>query len=301
MVVSACLLQLISTYPSVILIVFQVAAKDLGKHVNESVGNHLIVLYNKTKDQEQKIEQLKEEVEILKEQNKEMTQARDQQAKLIKDLEERLSRSTSVSSLLYSQYKLSDISTLLSFVSRNENQQVFNNLIDFLKEESVLDCHVMENAWSYLKDDEIVLIWFIKDFRSHQQKQRKNYTADIESPYFSTPEKGYVLRFDPYGCLESRGTHVSCCLYTEKGKCDREVKFPHIQQFRITVINSKDRQKDVSAEKTFEVPKPPNYFNCESPYRHDSYIHKILSLENVEKFLLNDTLIVKISVNHYNL
>ena len=142
----------------------------------------------------------------------------------------------------------------------------------------------------------MVFIWFIKDFEMHQKEQKENQQTDIVSPYFMTGEKGYLfcVGLDPYGYDESRGTYFSCYLGSEQGRHDNEIIFPHEQLFSVTFINFKDRQNDAFGEVTFEMKVPTDFDWFESE------IHKILSLDKTDGFLLNDTLILQVSVHYYS-
>ena len=166
-------------------------------------------------------------------------------------------------------------------------------MVDFSQSEYVPDCNIMDICWSYRQESEIILIWFVTDFKERQRKQMQSKYSAIISPYFSTGEKGYLIRviLDPHGCTGSRGTHLSCCLLADN---EDRIIFPHEQQFIVTNINLKDRQNDRSAGKTFEMSKPPvswDDVHC---------IHKILSLTDVKDFVLNDKLILKIHVKYHS-
>ena len=248
--------------------------------------------------------QSKQVIKDLKRDNKRLTVANEEQDKYLKQQEKSMKHlEENLKLLAYAPLafrypdELSALPALLSFVLENENKQVLDNLVDFLKEESVSNCQVMKNSWSYIDDDQVVFIWFIKDFEMHQKEQKEDEDTDTTSPFFfTTSEKGYYLqvRLDPYGYDQSRETHFSCCLGSEEGPHDNEIVFPHEQVFRVTFINFKDRRNDVVAEITFEMIKP-TAFDC-----LESIIHKILSLDQTDEFLLNDTLILKTSVKHYS-
>ena len=247
--------------------------------------------------QDKRIKELKHQNEILVEVLSQSKHKIKFLEKSVEHLEERWQVLASSPFLPTYFNKLPDIPTLLSFVLKNEKQQVFDNLVDFLQSEYVPDCNIMDNCWSYRQESEIILIWFVTDFKKRQRKQMQCKNSAIISPYFSTGEKGYLVRviFDPYGCTESRGTHLSCCLLADnEDPCDTRIIFPHEQQFRVTIINLKDRQNDRSAEKAFEMSEPPVSWD------DVHYIHEILSLTDVNDFVLNDKLILKIHVKYHS-
>ena len=264
----------------------------------ETLERQLVLLNKELSQAKQEIELLQDEAKQLNLAKQELEEKTEEQSRCIKQLKGDFNNyAIFLPTLVYSK-KLSTISKLLSFLLESMSQQVlFNNLVDFLRQESVHDCHIMENAWCYRKGDEVKFIWLVTSFKQHQQTQKERPSRDIQSPYFNTGENGYLLnvRLDPYGYMESRGTHLSCCLQANrKGLYDDQITYPHHQAFRVTVINLKDSQNNVSAEKTFAITDTIlNVFRS-------SIIHKILSLTNVENFLLNDTLILKISVKYYS-
>ena len=254
------------------------------KHQNQ-------ILVEELNQSKQKIDFLEKNIDQLTIGNQEQVKQIEKQGKSIERLEERWQV------LLTGFSKLPGILALLSFVSNNETQQVFDNLANFLLNEYIPDCHIMENCWSYRQKSEMILNWVVTDFRRNQQEQIDNYVQAIYSPYYSTGEKGYFVKvnFDPYGYKDSRGTHLSCCLFPDKrGPHDSDIRFPHQQQFRVTIINLKDRKNDISAETTFEMSKPPVRWGAVH------YIHKILSLTDVKKFVINDKLILKIHVKYHS-
>ena len=61
------------------------------------------------------------------------------------------------------------------------------------------------------------------------------------------------------------------------------------------MVNFKDRQKDLSVKITFRMT------NTSQRVFGESFIVDAISLREVEKSLLNDTLIMKISVKQYRL
>ena len=249
------------------------------KHQNE-------ILVEELNESKQEIQFLKQNIDQLTIVNQQQGTQIEKQGKSVQRLEHFV--------LTYFN-KLPGISALLSFVLKNDKQHVFDNLIDFLLNRYVPDCYIMETCWSYRQESKIILIWFVTDFKERQQKQMHSRNSAIISPYFSTGKKGYLVRviFDPYGHEESRGTHLSCCLLADKeGPYDSDIKFPHQQQLIVTIINPKNRQNDVAAIKTFQMSRPPVKWD------QVQYAHKILSLTDVNEFILNDKLILEIHVNY---
>ena len=264
----------------------------------ETLERQLVLLHTELSQAKQEIELLQDEAKQLNLAKQELEKKTEEQSRCIKQLKGDFNNyAVFLPTLVYSK-KLSTISNLLSFLLENMSQHVlFNNVVDFLRQESVHDCHIMEDAWCYRKGDEVKFIWLVTNFERHQQTQKRSSGRDIRSPYFSTGEKGYFLRvcLDPYGCNASRGTHLSCCLLSDKeGLYDNQITYPHHQEFRVTVINLKDSQNNVSAEKTCVI--TDKFLSVLT----SSFIFNLLSLTNVENFLLNDTLILKISVKYYS-
>ena len=255
------------------------------------------------------LNETKQEVEMLKEDKKLLKFEKEQQGRRIKQLEERLNLSVTRTKQLEERLNLSvtpsfisahpalllSVSNLISFFAKNEDQQMWNNLIEFLKVESISDCQVMFSSWAHRKDDKMVYIWFLNDFKSCQEQQKRDSHYRVHSSHFCTGENGYFLSVGlyPYGYGNAEGTHVSCYLYTGKeGPYDNKIKFPCEQQFTVSVINLKDRQSDISAGKTFQMPKPP------ASIVTSSYIYEVIDHVNADKALVNDTLILKITVKY---
>ena len=253
------------------------------------------VLENEIKLLKQDLNQSKQEMETLIDNTKQV----EKQSRCIEQTEQNLLLEAifPLKTFIYSD-KFSTASALLSFVSKNETAKVLDNLLEFLKQEFTSDCQVMKDAWTYRKDDSMNFIWLLANYKVRQEEQKKDTSADIKSPFFSTGEMGYFfrVRFDPYGFKESRGNHLSCVLEYKLGQYHDSIKFPHQQEFRVTVVNLRDRQNDVSSEKNFQMSWHGRYCIVD-----ESYSHKILSLTNAEKFLLNDVLILKASVKHYSI
>ena len=231
--------------------------KEHNKKMKEMKGT----LENEIKLLKEQLNQSKHEMETLRDNTKqlglvtyEVDEKIEKQSRCIKQIEQNLIRKTICPSTFTHSDNFSTASALLSFVSKNENPKVLDNLLEFLKEESVFDCQVMKDAWTYRKGDSINFIWFVANYKVQQEKQKKCISADIKSPYFSTGEKGYFfrVRFDPYLYDKSRGTHLSCFLRYEEGQYPDSIKFPHQQEFRVTVVNLRDRQNDASLEKKFK-------------------------------------------------
>ena len=246
----------------------------------------------------------KQEMEILKCDTKQLSLAKqemdkkiEEQSRCIKQTKQNLSclvyRLANIPLTFTCSDNLSTASALLSFIWKNETPIVFDNFLEFLKQELISDYKVTKDAWSYRKGDRINFIWFVDNFKVRQKQQITNKFTDIKSPRFSIGEKGYFLEvwFDPYGYGESRGTHLSCNLKHNVGPYDDLIIFPHQQQFGVTVINLRDRQNDASVKQTVEVTRKGASFKR---------THGILPLTKVENVTINDVLILKISVEHWS-
>ena len=249
---------------------------------------------------QKELHERKQEMEMLKQlslEKQEVDKKIEEQSRCIKQTERNLGclvyRLASIPLTFMYSANFSTASALLSFVSKNETPKVFDNFLEFLKQELISDYKVTKDAWSYRKGDRINFIWFVDSFKVRQEQQIANKLTDIKSPRFSTGEKGYFLEvwFDPYGYGESRGTHLSCNLKHDVGPYDDLIIFPHQQQFGVTVINLRDRQNDASMKQTVEVTEKGACLGS---------AQRILPLTKVENVTLNDVLILKISVKHYS-
>ena len=241
------------------------------------------------------LSEAKLEIERLTQDNKMLKLEKGQQDRRTKQLQERLNLSVIPPFVSAHPRLLTSVSNLLSFVANNQDQQLWNNFVDFLKVESISHCQAMFSSWAHRKDDEMVYIWFLKDFKWCQEQQKRNSHYRIHSSHFCTGEKGYFLSvgLHPYGYREAEGTHVSCYLFSgNEGPYDHKFKFPCKQRFTVTVIDLKDRQSDISAGLTFLMPKPPASIVA------SSYIHKVIDHVNAEKVLVCGTMILKISVKY---
>ena len=275
------------------------------KHLNDEIGNHLAIVYF---DQDKKVKQLtqeqgehiklltnklnqsNQEIENLRKDNKQLRVAKEkqdrymeQQDKRIEHLEEQLKLLAYAPFAFRYPKKLAVLPNLLSFVSNNENQEVFNNLVDLLREESVLDCQVVKNAWSYKKNDDIIFIWVADNFKLNPEIFTK-------SPIFDTGENGYPLAVVVYW-LNNAELHFFLLRHREEAMT--KIKSPHQQHFRVAIINFKDRQNDVSAEKTFKMTKDTDVWR-------ESDICIATSSEEINESLLNDKLFMKISIKQYS-
>ena len=103
------------------------------------------------------LDQSKQVIKDLKRDNKRLTVAKEEQDKYLKQQEKSMKRlEENLKLLAYAPLafrypdELSALPALLSFVLENENKQVLDNLVDFLNEQSVSNCQVMENSWSYI-------------------------------------------------------------------------------------------------------------------------------------------------------
>ena len=248
----------------------------------------------------------KQEIETLMEDKRQLNVAQPEQDKEIqeqrrstKQLEEKLKHfALSPFVFTFSSKKLLDISRLFSSVLTNEKPKTFGNLVDILREGYVFDFGGAEDCLlSHPNNDEVIVIWFVKDFKVKQQMQEADATRALVGPSFSagvTRNTSSRVEFDPYGYEQSRGTHLSFSICNDiEGPNDDEIAFPHEQHFRVTIINLKDRENDISAEETFEIviPKPLDYMNLYHNSRHSTrhYIQHALSLTDANEFALNDT------------
>ena len=181
------------------------------------------------------------------------------------------------------------------------------------------DSRATENGWSYLDDEcrKYNLIWLIKDFTLQQQehKKKQDYKICIRIPgiKISVPdnqlcskvylddikESKWSIELYPYRIEESREAYLSCrlrCLGPDslfhaficRRKPNANDHVPIEGTFTVTVINFSG--VDVHAKMTFGF----HLHSHHSPM-FSSYIHKILPLIETDKFLLNDTLTLKIS------
>ena len=137
------------------------------KEIKHTLENEIKLLKKDLNQSKQKIEILKKNTTQLQSLGRqEVDKKVETQSRCIKRTEQSSIHLANIPLIFMYSDKLPTASALFLFVSNNETQQIFDNLVEFLKPDSVCDFNVMKDAWSYRKDDNIHFIWLIANFKA---------------------------------------------------------------------------------------------------------------------------------------
>ena len=286
-------------------------------HLTVKVGTHLILLKEQFLSEKRKYQ---EEVEKLKEQFLDERRKREEEDGTLKRQllrEERQCREV-INKVFQLFIEKDDVQLLTSLEdesiwsdlrSLREDKIMFKNYIRFLKEEHYFDRHEVPNcpsgSWVYENDQDDVLAFLIRMFSKKRQLK-----DSVFSPILPVGKEGYRVQIMSYpaGIKSGGGTHISLFLRLQPGPLDENLVWPFRKTFRLAVLNVKnpfnsriqtisisDLEREGLDMRNFQRPEEINGNNGYGYSQHT----KLKDIENIPGFLVNDTVIVKVSIEKH--
>ena len=239
-----------------------------------------------------------DEIERMK---KEHSQERKKYENAIEKLMIEIEKHTEQIGAMELYIKIEDKSIRSDLTFLKDDKEMLNKYVNFLNREHYFERGAISScgsgSWIYENDTDVVLVWFVRNFCEKIEAGEQTL-----SPHITVGKKGYnVKAFTKFSGVEEGDLYLSIYLRVVAGCFDASLKWPFRQPYELTVLNwqnsEETRIRYISKEQLEEKKLFENTLKT-TGYGYPRHT-MLKDIETVPGFVINDAIIIKVSVKKF--